>query len=439
MITSSYQAFNQDVNDLLKGVLSDSTYLENHLLEINSLLNGKASDFVRRTITRSNRRLSGIYFTDHKLAQQVSNLFHTLGESFIYCDPTCGAGDLLLACSENLPCGKNLSETLTIWGEKLYGCDIYPEFVNATKVRLMLSALLKTQDYDIKDIRALDKYFPNIVVNDGFEFLSKLPKTHQIRFVLNPPYFSLVPPFKSGWTKGKVSASALFVELCIANGKSGDQIVAILPDVLRSGTVYKNWRLWIKSRTNQYCLQKIGKFDKWTDVNVFIASLQIKKNIDTEELIDNIQAGMIADLISNETISDLFDVRCGLVVPGRDLDEGPAYDYIHTRNLPAWGEVKNFLERRGFYGTVFDPPFVAIRRTSRSSDYYRAVGTVINGSKPIAVENHLIVARPKDESLETCHKLLTSLRDVRTTTWLNERILCRHLTVSSVRELPIYF
>jgi len=34
--------------------------------------------------------------------------------------------------------------------------------------------------------------------------------------------------------------------------------------------------------------------------------------------------------------------------------------------------------------------------------------------------------------------LLASLTDRRTKAWLDERIRCRHLTVSAVRDLPIW-
>lgn len=87
-------------------------------------------------------------------------------------------------------------------------------------------------------------------------------------------------------------------------------------------------------------------------------------------------------------------------------------------------------------GATHSPPFVTIRRTSKSGSRYRCVGTLVTGKGRIAVENHLIVALPRDGTVETCRKLLELLRSDMATQWMNRRICCRHLTVSSVEDLP---
>jgi len=38
--------------------------------------------------------------------------------------------------------------------------------------------------------------------------------------------------------------------------------------------------------------------------------------------------------------------------------------------------------------------------------------------------------------VKACRELLRSLKDERTTHWLDERIRCRHLTVAALDELP---
>jgi hypothetical protein len=43
---------------------------------------------------------------------------------------------------------------------------------------------------------------------------------------------------------------------------------------------------------------------------------------------------------------------------------------------------------------------------------------------------------PHDLSLESCKELILRLRSMETDEWLNERIRCRHLTVSALNELP---
>ena len=67
----------------------------------------------------------------------------------------------------------------------------------------------------------------------------------------------------------------------------------------------------------------------------------------------------------------------------------------------------------------------------------RAVGSIILGSNPVAVENHLIVVKPKRGGIKECEFLLNNLRNAQTKTWLDERIRCRHLTVGVLRELPV--
>jgi hypothetical protein len=68
----------------------------------------------------------------------------------------------------------------------------------------------------------------------------------------------------------------------------------------------------------------------------------------------------------------------------------------------------------------------------------RAVATLVRGEGTVAIENHLIVLLPKDGRLKTCAKLLDSLKHENTTKWLNERIRCRHLTVSALSQLPLF-
>jgi hypothetical protein len=87
-------------------------------------------------------------------------------------------------------------------------------------------------------------------------------------------------------------------------------------------------------------------------------------------------------------------------------------------------------------GTIFAPPFVAVRRTSSPSDRKRAVGSIILGNRPVAVENHLLVLTPNDGRLESCAELLVLLACDATSDYLNLAIRCRHLTTRSVMGIP---
>jgi hypothetical protein len=77
-----------------------------------------------------------------------------------------------------------------------------------------------------------------------------------------------------------------------------------------------------------------------------------------------------------------------------------------------------------------------VRRTSRPGDEHRAVATIVVCDRPVAVENHLLVCRPRDGSGTACQTLLDVLQRPETTSWLDRRICCRHLTVSAVRSIP---
>lgn len=215
---------------------------------------------------------------------------------------------------------------------------------------------------------------------------------------------------------------------------SGTTIVAILPDVLRTGSRYTKWRKTIEKCAKIEEIELLGRFDALTDVNIFICRLVIE-----ETTIKDRPSWWTSKANFNHSpqkIGDYFEVRVGPVVPHRHPFEGFSYPYIHAHQLPSWKSVEAISEYRNFSGTTFLPPFVVVRRTSRPDDKYRAVGTIITGDTPVAVENHLIVLKPRSNALADCFRLLAVLQRNETNDWLNERICCRHLTVAALRELP---
>ncbi len=138
-----------------------------------------------------------------------------------------------------------------------------------------------------------------------------------------------------------------------------------------------------------------------------------------------------------DTVGRHFDICVGPVVEFRNPHLGPWHPFIKVNNLPQWVIIKDTsVKKRRFSGKVFSPPFVAIRRNSRPDDKHRAVGTIIKGIGPVAAENHLLIAMPKDGSMKSCQELLARLRTPEISQWLNQRIRCRHLTVSSLTESP---
>ena len=97
--------------------------------------------------------------------------------------------------------------------------------------------------------------------------------------------------------------------------------------------------------------------------------------------------------------------------------------------------MSDAAERR-FQKRSHVPPFVLIRRTSKPGDRSRGVGTLIYGTDSALVENHLIVLKPRDGSIDSCRRVIDSLNSVGTKSWLDERIRCRRLTAGAIREMP---
>lgn len=397
---------------------------------IRPILDGEVAKQFRSRVPLETRRSAGAFFTGTKLARRL--LGHSLSNlpaDAIISDPACGVGDLLLAAAWKLPVSMDLAETLKIWGKKLMGFDIHPEFVRAAKVRLLLLAMLRSSGIEDSTIPKLSKLFPMICVHDFLAQPKKLSRASHI--LINPPYNELIAPSECTWGNMKVSAAVLFMDACLSNASTGANISAILPDVLRSGSSYEKWRQHIESLSEGIEITTYGQFDKWTDVDVFTLKLlrsDSKKSAKGKwwKSIKGSRDGKIGDY---------FKVHVGAVVPHRHAEKGARVAYVHAKTLSAWGILKRINERRRFNGTLFEPPFVAVRRTSRPGDK-RAIATIITGKRKIAVENHLVVLLPNKKTIAECMELLRVLKSPETDRWLNKRIRCRHLTVQSLKGLP---
>ena len=220
----------------------------------------------------------------------------------------------------------------------------------------------------------------------------------------------------------------------VARCGSETDFAAILPDVLRSGTRYAKWRDYIGGQAILGSVSIWGLFDPWADVDVFLLEASLG-NPSLEASMDMWAGPREQKAIA--TLESIAKISVGPLVPHRHSNRGQWHPYLHAQGLARWGKVNVAnLPRKRFKGTLFAPPFVAVRRTSRPGTSGRAVGTVILGGKPVAVENHLIVVRPNDASLDACEEILTMLRSDATDEWLDHRIRCRHLTVRALQELP---
>ena len=394
-------------------------------LDTEPLLNGVPYKVHRQSFDVQHRRTLGTFFTGSETARLVAGQLRcALPAGSLVMDPTCGMGDLLLAYAELLPLEVTLKATLGAWGSQLAGLDLDPDLVRLTKARLVLQARLRggfTQE-----VTDLDAIFPAIRAEDMMASSDKLAAADG--FLFNPPFGVVKDVEDCPWSAGSVNSAALFLAELVTSKKSAAPVSAILPEVLRSGSRYEAFRLHLETMGLAGAYRALGRFDPWTDVDVFMTLIEAGTG---RRIWD-----MGAQPAESSFVGDKFRVHVGAVVPHRHKRKGDWHRYICAKSTPRWSEGFEPKSSRRFAGTTFQPPFVVVRRTSSPSDRKRAVATVIVGERTVAVENHLLVVLPKDGSLESCLSLLRVLAHQATDEFLNASIRCRHLTTGMVARVP---
>ncbi|MGB0683779.1 MAG: N-6 DNA methylase [Magnetovibrionaceae bacterium] len=407
--------------------LSATTDPHSVMDQIEHAINGKAYSELRSRVPLDVRRAKGTFFTSEVLGEELISLIPqeiTLAKTAL--DPCCGAGNLLLSYAKKLPVSTTLKDTIEAWGKVLFGFDTSNELVIATKLRLAL--LAKQRGRFPSAVENVETLFPNIFVANA---LKQCEIFGTVDFILlNPPYQSVPAPDWYNFGAGKVSTAALFVDHVCRHLGPSTKVFCILPEVIRCGTRYRKLRENMAERVSAQSVQAIGVFDSWTDIDVFITELSAKEENKSVEIFAAQRPN------SNFTVNDFFEVKIGPVVAYRSPKEGELRPYLETKTTPAWAQKHESREFRRFSGTVFKPPFVVVRRTSRPGDKYRAIGTIVRGKYPVAVENHLIVLRPKTGTVKQCKKLLRILKSDATTQHLDNNMRCRHLTVKAVKDIP---
>lgn len=390
-------------------------------------LDGEPGRKLRESVRGTLLRESGTFFTGAKISSRlVRGLTNICRTGAV--DPACGAGDLLLAVARNLPIRRTFEETMEAWAACLAGCDIHGEFVTATKLRLCLLALqrgvaLPSSQMNMSDILV------KITSADG---MTHSPLDEPKLVVMNPPYTRVTAPDDCEWAEGLVSSAALFVDRWLELIPRAGRLIALLPDVLRTGSNYRAWRESVLRRSSLEHLEILGRFDQSADVDVFAATFLVGSG----RVVGGPGAWKWTNGSRISTVGDRFSVHVGSIVPHRDRKAGRQHAYLNAKAAPPWGTCKRLSGRIRTERTVFQPPCVVVRRTSSPSDAMRAIGTVILGSRSVAVENHLLVLTPYNDSVEECYELIKILKSAKTTKWLNQRIRCRHLTVDAVAAIP---
>lgn len=381
-------------------------------------MDGEAGAVVRRLYTLDLRRSRGAFFTPSDLARVlVKPHANAIRAGARILDPACGAADLLLAAADYIP-----DRGAATWRRQLRGFDIDSDLIALASQRLRLKFRLSAPNARTSTATATG----TLQCADFFEVPARLVRAADL-ILLNPPYSMTLAPGDWPHGEGTVTNAALFLSKTIERAREGTYISAILPDVLRSGSRYDRWRTAIATSCEISEVRTIGQFDRWTDVDVFMLRLRVGAVSVARE--------WPTPQTNPNSVSAHFDVTVGSVVPHRHADDGPTHPYIHARSLSGKRVLTKVIERRGFRGTVVAPPFVAIRRTSRPGDRSRCLATLVVGDTPIAVENHIICAQPKNGTRKKCEELLKLLQHPATISWLDERIRCRHLTVKAIREI----
>ena len=167
-----------------------------HLGRLDEALDGQPSNVLREVVPLPQLRAAGAFFTNPGLAGRLVNpIVPDIERDITVVDPACGVGDLLLACARNLPISEDLEDTLDLWGARLKGSDVYPQFVRATKVRLLLLAITRGTRLGTP-VPTIDRMFPQIRLRDSLGAQGTIPSANCI--VLNPPYTKVLAPERCG-------------------------------------------------------------------------------------------------------------------------------------------------------------------------------------------------------------------------------------------------
>ncbi len=389
------------------------------------LLDGEVNRSFVRLVPVARRRSAGTFFTPPPLAQALVDEFRG-GPGQRVVDPACGAGDLLLECARRFPVRTSLSQTVREWGGRLGGIDVDPSLVRLAKARLLLLAASRSSVLDAPP-QSIEEVFPHVRLGDFLQDPNVVTDAADI--VLNPPYCDMAADSGCTWASGSVSAAAVFALRCISQAPPGARIAAILPEVLRCGSLYGRWRAIVESRSELLRATPAGQFRPGVDVHVF--RLLVVTGDGSRRQHD---WGLPVPAIA--TVGSLFDISVGPVVPHRHEEAGPAVSFLTTRSVPPRTTLRRSTVFRRFDGRTFTAPFVVVRRTSRPGPA-RAVASLVLAPGRHAVENHLLVLRPKIPGVRPdCDDLIRVLHSREADEWLDRRISCRHLTVASLAELP---
>lgn len=390
--------------------------------DVREALNGEAARQLRRLVPVETRKSSGAFFTAGALVEKIEGyLADSISQDSVIYDPACGAGDLLLAAARAI-CSQN-GDTRTI-EKRLIGRDVHSIFIRVARNRMALQLM----QLEVRDLHFQARMFRKVRQGDGLGSRSAFRQATHI--VLNPPYGKVEAPQEARWGSGRVSEAAVFMSRIAKLARPGSIVMAILPDVLRSGSNYEVWRDEVSQLLQPLQIDISGQFDHATNVHTCLVQFRRTRRRRSGDSTwhDANRA--------QETVSEHFTVSVGSVVDFRDKRQGESRVYLSPKHVPSWERLNSAELRRKSERRPISSPFVIVRRMSRVGDRNRAVATLVDLDDVAVVDNHFIVLKPIAGGLEICEKLMDVLRHPATDDWLDQRIRCRHLTVGAVRDIP---
>jgi hypothetical protein len=360
-------------------------------------------DALRQLVPKADRDRDGVFFTPSSLANELWALNpRPLNAASKILDPAAGAGALLR------PVLRDLSALPASNLDQITVGDLHDSFVRTARAQLSV---------DWSGLRSGVLGQPKSYVAD---YLAMTPDETYSHIILNPPFSMRSASSEYAWANGRVNIASEFVVKAISELKPSGVLLAILPDVLRSGTRYRAWRDFIASRGRILAVRPYGQFSAEADVDIFL--FVFTRDQGESEWPTYPRAG--------RSLNSIAEVRVGTVVPHRDPLLGPVVPFLTARNLTG------NLERR-YEGRLFEAPFLAINRTTRPRDRPRLKVNLVDRPGSFAVENHLLIVKLSHTHSERLARLRDLLSSDEVSTYLDNVTGCRHMTVSALKDLRI--
>lgn len=407
-------------------------YLREHAEEHldRNLLFRKPYQLLRSLQTKLWMRENGTFFTDDEVCDCLFSRI-TSYDGSVY-DPAAGCGDLILRYLERVELSGGFDSQIKQIARRVHACEIKSSFVRLMRLRLWLYIYWRVygevllSDIKFPSTRSLANIFPGIVVGDGLKLNAGL---NPDLILMNPPFQQVASKGQYEWSSGRVSLAAIFVDV-MTKMFPRSRILAVLPDVIRAGTRYRSFRR--RFQLEQCACDVFGRFDRKTDVDVFTVDFGcVSRCCEAQEPKET----------DVEVISDSFEVHVGSVVLFRDELMGEKLPFLCAESIPAGATKKKIENQLNSLHNPVKGPIVVVRRTSSPSDRIRCASSVVASTAKFHIDNHLMWLKPKGivgfaKELQSCQRLHRYFQSSDCTSLVNERIRCRHLTVSVISNLP---